>query len=75
MMAIAVAAAVGSSLGGVYLSFFIDASTGACIVLLQAAVFLVALVWAPKHGLLAGRRQRRLARDANAAAAAAERRG
>ena len=73
MMAIAVAAAVGSSLGGVYLSFFIDASTGACIVLLQAAVFLVALVWAPKHGLLAGRRQRRLARDANAAAA--ERRG
>lgn len=69
MMGIAVAAAVGSSLGGVYLSFFIDASTGACIVLLQAAVFLVALVFAPKHGLLAGRRQRRLARVATDAAA------
>ncbi len=66
MMTIAVAAAVGSSLGGVYLSFFIDASTGACIVLLQAALFLVALAFAPKHGLLAARRQRR-----RAAAAAA----
>ncbi len=61
MMTIAVAAAVGSSLGGVYLSFFIDASTGACIVLLQAALFLVALAFAPKHGLLAARRQRRRA--------------
>jgi ABC-type Mn2+/Zn2+ transport system permease subunit len=59
MLAIAVASAVGSSFLGVYVSFFLNASTGACIVLLQAAVFLVALVFAPRHGLLAGRRQRR----------------
>ncbi|WP_414661540.1 metal ABC transporter permease [Horticoccus sp. 23ND18S-11] len=59
MLAIATASAVGSSFFGVYFSFFLNASTGACIVLLQAAVFLVALVFAPKHGLFAARRQRR----------------
>jgi manganese/iron transport system permease protein len=59
MLMIAAASAVGSSFFGVYLSFFINASTGACIVLLQAAVFVVAFLVAPKHGLLAARRQRR----------------
>lgn len=58
MLAVAVASAVGSSFLGVYASFFLNASTGACIVLLQAAVFLVALVFAPRHGLLASRRRR-----------------
>jgi ABC-type Mn2+/Zn2+ transport system permease subunit len=61
MLLVAAASAVGSGFFGVYLSFFINASTGACIVLLQAALFLVALLFAPKHGLLAARRQRRLA--------------
>jgi ABC-type Mn2+/Zn2+ transport system permease subunit len=59
MLMIAVASATTSSFLGVYVSFFIDASTGACIVLLQAAIFLAALVFAPKHGLLAARRGRR----------------
>jgi manganese/iron transport system permease protein len=61
MLLIATATAVGSSFVGVYVSFFLNASTGACIVLLQAAVFLIALIFAPKHGLLAGRRRRRVA--------------
>lgn len=61
MLVIATTTAVGSSFVGVYVSFFINASTGACIVLLQAAVFLVALFFAPKHGLLAARRQRLMA--------------
>jgi hypothetical protein len=55
MLVIATTTAVSSSLIGVYLSFFLNASTGACIVLLQAAIFLVALFFAPKHGLLAAR--------------------
>ena len=59
MLVIASASAVFSSLVGVYVSFFINASTGACIVLLQALLFLIALVFAPKHGLLAMRRMRR----------------
>ena len=61
MLAIAGLSAVGSSVCGVYISFFINASTGACIVLLQAAVFLAVLAFAPKRGLLATRRVRRLA--------------
>ena len=61
MLRIAAASAMGCSFLGVYLSFFLNASTGACIVLLQAAVFLAALVFAPKHGLLSARRQRELA--------------
>jgi ABC-type Mn2+/Zn2+ transport system permease subunit len=56
MLMIATATAVFSSLSGVYLSFFLNASTGACIVLIQAFVFLVALIFAPKHGLLAQRK-------------------
>ncbi|MEY3774079.1 MAG: Manganese transport system rane protein MntB [Verrucomicrobiota bacterium] len=57
MLAIATATAVGSSVTGVYVSFFLDASTGACIVLVQAAVFLLALGFAPKHGLITLRRR------------------
>ncbi len=57
MLGIAVATAVGSSLTGVYVSFFLNASTGACIVLVQALVFLVALGFAPKHGLFKWRRR------------------
>ena len=51
MLGIAVVTAVGSSLTGVYVSFFLNASTGACIVLVQVLVFLVVLGFAPKHGL------------------------
>jgi ABC-type Mn2+/Zn2+ transport system permease subunit len=57
MLMVATAAAVGSSLMGVYVSFFLNASTGACIVLIQALVFVIAVVFAPKHGLLQLRRR------------------
>jgi ABC-type Mn2+/Zn2+ transport system permease subunit len=67
MLVIATSSAVGSSFVGVYVSFFINASTGACIVLLQAAIFLIALFFAPKHGLLATRRNlRAVGEDENA---------
>ncbi len=46
---------------GAYVSYFLNGSTGGCIVVLQTAVFLTALVLAPKHGLLAARHQRHLA--------------
>ncbi len=63
MLAIATATAVASSVTGVYVSFFLNASTSACIVLVQAAVFLLALGFAPKHGLWP--LQRRAARRAS----------
>jgi ABC-type Mn2+/Zn2+ transport system permease subunit len=53
MLWIATASAVGSSLAGVYVSFFLNASTAACMVLVQTLVFLAALLLAPKYGLLA----------------------
>lgn len=58
---IAVAIGVSSGLIGAYASFFIDGATGAIIVLLQTLVFLLAFVWAPKHGWLAARRRARRA--------------
>nr|WP_237269148.1 metal ABC transporter permease [Thermostichus lividus] len=43
---------LGSVLG-TYLSYYLDASTGGCIVVLQTVIFIVAMLFAPKHGLLA----------------------
>ncbi|MBS0659662.1 MAG: metal ABC transporter permease [Verrucomicrobia bacterium] len=55
------AAALGAvtSFVGAYLSYFLNGATGGCIVTLQSAVFILALVFAPKHGLLATRRARK----------------
>jgi manganese/iron transport system permease protein len=51
MIGIAVVAAVISTLVGIFVSYHIDGSPGACIVLVQALVFLVSLLFAPKHGI------------------------
>ena len=45
MLIIAIISAVTASLLGVLLSYHFDASTGACIILLQAVFFLIALVY------------------------------
>ena len=52
MLLIAVAAAVSSTVTGIFISYHIDGSTGACIVLVQALVFAGSLLFAPKHGLM-----------------------
>lgn len=52
MILIAMASGVFSSVMGTYVSYHIDGSTGGCIVVLQTLLFLVAMVFAPKHGLL-----------------------
>ena len=57
MLWIATASAVFSSLAGVYVSFFLNASTAACMVLVQSLIFLTSLIFAPKHGLFAGSRK------------------
>lgn len=55
--------AIGSltSAFGAYISFFLDGATGGIIVTLQTLIFLVAFVFAPKHGILAARRKARTA--------------
>ncbi len=55
MLVIAVAVAVGSSAFGTLLSFHLDSATGACIVLVQMAAFIVAFVFGPKRGLMTRR--------------------
>ncbi len=66
MLVIAVAVATSSAALGTIVSFHMDASTGAAIVLVQAAVFVLAFVFAPKHGLRAAwRRERAVQRSAS----------
>lgn len=55
MLLIAAGSSVLASCLGVYVSFFINGATGACIVLAQSALFGLAFVFGPKHGLIANR--------------------
>lgn len=61
MMMLAMLIAGVTSFLGAYASWFIDASVGGCIVVLQTLVFLIVLTIAPKHGLIAARRRIRAA--------------
>lgn len=57
-----IAVAIGSltSFSAPRLSYWLDGATGGIIVVLQTLLFLLAFVFAPKHGLLANRRRARL---------------
>ena len=61
LIVLAIALGVVTSFVGAYLSYFLDGATGGIIVVLQTLVFLLAFVFAPKHGWLAARR--RVARE------------
>lgn len=52
MLQIAVASATGSTVVGIFVSYHIDGSTGACIVLAQALLFVGSLMFAPKYGII-----------------------
>jgi manganese/iron transport system permease protein len=52
MLTIATGVAMASALIGTLVSFHIDGATGACIVLAQAAFFVLAFLFAPSRGLL-----------------------
>lgn len=61
LVVIAATLGAGTSFVGAYASYFLDGATGGIIVVLQTAIFLLAFLFAPKHGLLAARRRSRLA--------------
>ena len=61
LIAISVAIGTATSFAGAYASYFLDGATGGIIVVLQTLMFLIAFVFAPKHGMLAARRRARLA--------------
>ncbi|WP_285467368.1 metal ABC transporter permease [Vibrio sp. D420a] len=54
---ILVSVIIGSttSFAGAYISFFLDGATGGIIICLQTIIFLLAFLFAPKHGYLAAR--------------------
>jgi len=54
-----IAVAIGSltSFAGAWVSYYLDGATGGIIVVAQTLLFLMAFVFAPKHGLLANRRR------------------
>lgn len=52
MLVIAMSVAIVSGVLGTLISFSINGATGPCIVLIQAAVFLAALLFAPGNGML-----------------------
>jgi manganese/iron transport system permease protein len=60
-----IAVAIGSitSFLGAWASYYLDGATGGIIVVAQTLLFLLAFVFAPKHGLLANRRRARHARE------------
>jgi len=53
MLAISVFSSVFSCVMGTYLSYHLDVSTGGCIVVLLTLIFILAMIFAPKYGILA----------------------
>jgi manganese/iron transport system permease protein len=52
MMSLAIGVGVGSAIIGLYLSYWLDAASGATIVLVETAAFLLVLALGPRTGLL-----------------------
>lgn len=57
LIALSVTIGAVTSAVGAYLSYFLDGATGGVIVCLQTALFVLAFLFAPKHGVLAARRR------------------
>jgi ABC-type Mn2+/Zn2+ transport system permease subunit len=55
MMMVAATIGAVSAVGGLYLSYYANVASGAAIVLVCTGIFLVALVFAPRRGLLGAR--------------------
>ncbi|EEG83563.1 ABC 3 transport family protein [Proteus penneri ATCC 35198] len=56
---IAICIGTVTSAVGAYLSYFFNGATGGVIVTMQTSLFLLAFLFAPKHGMLAARRRAR----------------
>ena len=61
-----------TSFFGAYISYFLDGATGGIIVVLQTLIFLIAFVFAPKHGLLVAKRKAKQALERDPSDFAAE---
>jgi manganese/iron transport system permease protein len=61
LIVLSVLIGAGTSFTGAYASYFLDAATGGIIIVLQTLIFLLAFLFAPRHGRLAAWRQARAA--------------
>jgi manganese/iron transport system permease protein len=59
LILLALGIGAGTSFIGAYASYFLDGATGGIIVVLQTVIFLLAFLFAPKHGVLAARSRAR----------------
>lgn len=59
MLQLSTGIALASGIGGLYLSYYAQSAAGGTIVLTATACFLLALVFAPDHGLLSARLRER----------------
>ena len=60
MLAISIATSVVSCVLGTYLSYHLDVSTGGSIVVLMTILFGLAMVFAPKYGILSQKLKRQM---------------
>ena len=62
---IKIAVALGAITGfvGVYLSYYLDGTTGGVIVTLQTLLFLLAFLFSPKYGLMSQKRRKAVVHD------------
>ncbi len=61
LMGLAAAIGIGTAIGGLYASYFLDVASGATIVVVQTLLFLAVLALGPRTGLIARMRQVRTA--------------
>jgi ABC-type Mn2+/Zn2+ transport system permease subunit len=59
MMVVSAVVGAASSVTGLYASYYLDVASGAAVVLIATAAFLLAYLFAPRRGLLAQRAARR----------------
>lgn len=72
MMVVSALIGACASIGGLYLSFYLNVASGAAIVLIATAVFLLAFLLAPRRGLLWQRYVRRPRKHAGGPAGCGE---
>lgn len=66
MIMVSVMIGAGTGFAGAWISYFLDGATGGVIVCLQTLIFVLAFVFAPKYGVLAGRQIMRQAKAGQA---------
>jgi manganese transport system permease protein len=64
MMLYSVGSSVSACVLGTYLSYHFDVSTGGSIVVVLTALFVLAMIFAPKYGILAQAKGKRSALSA-----------